>query len=78
MFYTEENIFQKVFKKNKKKVYFSNIVNVILIPSREDFTTIDFFNLFYRERDYKYFIDTYHHFKKKDEIEFSLLEKFDL
>lgn len=78
MFCTEENIFQKVFKKNKKKVSFSNVINIIFIPSRQDFTNLDFYDLFYQQRDFKYFIDTYHHFKKKDEIEFLLLEKFDL
>tara|TARA_Y100001970_G_scaffold292768_2_gene435730 strand:- start:1128 stop:1421 length:294 start_codon:yes stop_codon:yes gene_type:complete len=66
---------KKNIKKNKKKVSFNNIISVILIPSRNELSYSEIFDLYYQERDYKRFIQTYHYFKNKDLQEELLYEE---
>lgn len=85
MFFLEKAILKKIdnlininninVREIKKKVTFDKNISVILIPSRNELSYSEIFDLYYQERDYKKFIQTYHYFKNKDLQEELLYEE---
>lgn len=58
-----------LFLNYKKKVKFNNIVSVILIPSNNDYSYQEKRKMFFSKPEYKYFLQTYQYFLKKDNDE---------